>query len=44
MSGFISEEKLQIMQDNLKIETLSNGIKIINYEQFEYRMKIYYRC
>ena len=31
-----SEEKLQTMQNNLKIKTQLNGVKIIDYEQFRH--------
>ena len=34
-----SEEKLQTMQENLKIKTLSTGVKIIDYCQFGYSNK-----
>jgi len=32
-----SEEKLQTMQENLKIKTFSTGVKIIDYNQFIYK-------
>ena len=34
-----SEEKLQSMERNLKVETLPSGVKIIDYGQFSYRNK-----
>ena len=34
-----SEEKLQSMEKNLKVETLSSDVKIIDYKQFNYYNK-----
>ena len=34
-----SEEKLQTMQNNLKIKTQSNGVKLIDHEQFRHQNK-----
>ena len=34
-----SEEKLQSMERNLKVETLPSGVKKIDYGQFSYRNK-----
>ena len=34
-----SEEKLQSMERNLKVETLPSGVKIIDYKQFYYYNK-----
>ena len=39
-----SEEKLDAMERNLKIETLSTGVKMVDYKQFSpnRRYAIYY--